>query len=384
MDLFSKLQYRGMVKDVSDTDLAKKLLNEEKVKFYVGYDPTGASLTVGHLVQIVRMLYLQKHGHTPVVLIGGGTGLIGDPRETSERSLLTLEQSLANAKKIETQIRKLIAGNVVFINNYDWLSKIDLISFLRDYGKYFSVSYMLHKETVQKRLETGISYTEFSYMIIQSIDWLHLYQNHDVKVQFGGSDQWGNITAGLELMRKMIGENDAVGLSSPLLLKQDGTKFGKSEDGALYLDKELTSPYEVYQYFLNTSDDDLLNYFKNLTLFSKDEIENIIDKHLEKPEARYGQKRLSESIVTPLHGEESTKEAILMSEALFSGNFNELSKDAFASLVKTVNSTIKTGEVSLVDILGELELASSRRAAREFIQNGAILINGNRIDDINF
>lgn len=384
LKLYEELVWRNLIKDVSNVDLAKKQLNENKIKFYCGFDPTFKSLTVGHLVQVVRAILLKNYGHTPVILIGGATGLIGDPRETSERKLLSLEQSLENANAIEQQLKKLVGNDAIYVNNYNWISKIDVISFLRDYGKHFNVSYMLAKDTVGRRLETGISYTEFSYMIIQSIDWLHLYQNHDVKVQFGGSDQWGNITAGLELMRKMIGENDAVGLSSPLLLKQDGTKFGKSEDGALYLDKELTSPYEVYQYFLNTSDDDLLNYFKNLTLFSKDEIENIIDKHLEKPEARYGQKRLSESIVTLLHGEESTKEAILMSEALFSGNFNELSKDAFASLVKTVNSTIKTGEVSLVEILGELELASSRRAAREFIQNGAILINGNRIDDINF
>src|SRR5690554_1956674 len=238
MDLYNKLLWRDMVKDVSNEEEAKRLLNEEKVRFYVGYDPTGESLTVGHLVQIIRMKYLENHGHIPVVIIGGGTGLIGDPRETSERKMLPIETSLHNAKKIEEQIKPVIGEQTIFINNYDWLSKIDLISFLRDYGKHFNVSYMLSKETVSKRLETGISYTEFSYMILQSIDWLYLYQNYNVKIQFGGSDQWGNLTAGLDLMRKVIGKNDAVALSSPLLLKADGAKFGKSETGTIWIDKD--------------------------------------------------------------------------------------------------------------------------------------------------
>lgn len=381
MDLFSKLQYRGMVKDVSDIELAKKLLNEEKIKFYVGYDPTGTSLTVGHLVQIVRMLYLQKHGHTPVVLIGGGTGLIGDPRETSERSLLTLEQSLENAKKIETQIRKLIAGNVVFINNYDWLSKIDLISFLRDYGKHFSVSYMLHKETVQKRLETGISYTEFSYMILQSIDWLHLYRNHDVKIQFGGSDQWGNLTSGLELIRRVVGKNDAVGLSSPLLLKADGTKFGKSESGAIWLDENLTSPYEMYQYFLNSSDEDIETYLKLLTLKEKEEIDSILSKHQEKPELRFAQKALAEDVVTLVHGKKALENALKVTDALFSGNFDDLSLEAYNMLARVLD-VLEVTDQNFIELIVQSKLASSNREAREFVLNGAISINGVKIEDI--
>ncbi len=383
MDLFSKLQYRGMVKDVSDIQLAKKLLNEEKIKFYVGYDPTGSSLTVGHLVQIVRMLYLQKHGHTPVVLIGGGTGLIGDPRETSERSLLTLEQSLANAKKIETQIRKLIAGNVVFINNYDWLSKIDLISFLRDYGKHFSVSYMLHKETVQKRLETGISYTEFSYMILQSIDWLHLYQNHDVKIQFGGSDQWGNLTSGLELIRRVVGKNDAVGLSSPLLLKADGTKFGKSESGAIWLDENLTSPYEMYQYFLNSSDEDIETYLKLLTLKEKEEIDSILSKHQVKPELRFAQKALAEDIVTLVHGKKALENALKVTDALFSGNFDDLSLEAYNMLARVLE-VLEVTDQNFIELIVQSKLASSNREAREFVSNGAISINGVKIEDTTY
>lgn len=380
MDLFKQLEYRGMVKDVSDLELAKQLLNEQKIKFYVGYDPTGESLTVGHLVQIVRMLYLQKHGHTPVVLIGGGTGLIGDPRETSERSLLTLEKSLENAKKIENQIRGLIKGNVEFVNNYEWLSKISLISFLRDYGKHFSVSYMLHKDTVQKRLESGISYTEFSYMILQSIDWLNLYQNRDVKIQFGGSDQWGNLTSGLELIRRVLGKNDAVGLSSPLLLKADGTKFGKSESGALWLDKELTSPYELYQYFLNSSDTDIEQFLKLLTLIEQDEIETILETHREKPELRHAQKVLAKAVVELVHGKEELETALQVTDALFSGEFDGLTKSAYKTLESVINVVHFNGE-NLIELVVKSGLASSNREAREFISNGAISIQGEKITD---
>lgn len=380
MDLFKQLEYRGMVKDVSDLELAKQLLNEQKIKFYVGYDPTGESLTVGHLVQIVRMLYLQKHGHTPVVLIGGGTGLIGDPRETSERSLLTLEKSLENAQKIENQIKGLIKGNVEFVNNYEWLSKIDLISFLRDYGKHFSVSYMLHKDTVQKRLESGISYTEFSYMILQSIDWLNLYQNRDVKIQFGGSDQWGNLTSGLELIRRVLGKNDAVGLSSPLLLKADGTKFGKSESGALWLDKELTSPYELYQYFLNSSDTDIEQFLKLLTLIEQDEIEAILETHREKPELRHAQKVLAKAVVELVHGKEELETALQVTDALFSGEFDGLTKSAYKTLESVIDVVRFNGE-SLIELVAKSKLASSNREAREFISNGAISIQGEKITD---
>lgn len=380
MDLFKQLEYRGMVKDVSDLEFAKQLLNEQKIKFYVGYDPTGESLTVGHLVQIVRMLYLQKHGHTPVVLIGGGTGLIGDPRETSERSLLTLEKSLENAQKIENQIKGLIKGNVEFVNNYEWLSKIDLISFLRDYGKHFSVSYMLHKDTVQKRLESGISYTEFSYMILQSIDWLNLYQNRDVKIQFGGSDQWGNLTSGLELIRRVLGKNDAVGLSSPLLLKADGTKFGKSESGALWLDKELTSPYELYQYFLNSSDTDIEQFLKLLTLIEQDEIEAILETHREKPELRHAQKVLAKAVVELVHGKEELETALQVTDALFSGEFDGLTKSAYKTLESVIDVVRFNGE-SLIELVVKSKLASSNREAREFISNGAISIQGEKITD---
>ncbi|VEU83198.1 tyrosine--tRNA ligase [Acholeplasma hippikon] len=383
MNLFDELVWRGMVKDVSNLDEARKMLNERSVKFYVGYDPTGESLTVGHMVQIVRMRYLQKHGHIPVVLIGGATGLIGDPRETSERKMLTVENSLHNAGKIEKQIRSLMPENTIFVNNYDWISKVDVISFLRDYGKNFNVAYMLAKDTVQKRIETGISYTEFSYMILQSMDWLHLYQTLDVKIQFGGSDQWGNITSGLELIRKVVGENDAVGLSSPLLLKADGTKFGKSESGALWLDKEMTSPYEMYQYFLNTSDNDIENYLKLLTLLEREEIIALLEESREKPELRFAQKRLAEEVVKFVHGEKELEVAQMVTDALFSGDFSKLDESAYQQLEKVLDVVKLNNEMNIVEALNASKLSSSNREAREFIQSGAVTVNGSKVSETN-
>ncbi|MCR3906309.1 MAG: tyrosine--tRNA ligase [Tenericutes bacterium] len=386
MKLYDELIWRGLIKDVSNEDKARQLLDNEQIKFYCGFDPTGESLTIGHLVQVVRMLLLQKYGHTPIVLIGGATGLIGDPRQTSERKLLTLEESLINAEKIKNQLSKFLdTKKAIFVNNYDWIGKIDMISFLRDYGKHFSINYMIAKDTVQKRLEIGISYTEFSYMLIQAIDFLHLYQNFDCKVQFGGSDQWGNITTGLELIRKIEGEtSQAVGLSSPLLLKADGSKFGKSESGALWLDGQLTSPYEVYQYFLNAADADLDNYLKSLTLLSKDEIEELLDKSKKQPELREAQIKLAEEIVALIHGPEALEETQKVTKALFSGDFNDLSASGLTMLSKTLD-TIEINELkNILDALIETNLASSKREARTFIQSNAITLNDQKITDTEY
>jgi tyrosyl-tRNA synthetase len=385
LKLFDELLWRGMIKDISDYDLAQKRINEENLTFYIGFDPTGKSLTIGHLVQIVRMRLMQLRGHHPIVLIGGATGLIGDPREASERKLLTLEESLLNAKLIEQQISKYLdPKDTTYVNNYDWISKIDMISFLRDYGKHFNINYMLSKEIIAKRLETGISYTEFSYMILQSIDFLNLYQNYNCQMQFGGSDQWGNITAGLELLRKVVGDNDAIGISSPLLLKSDGQKFGKSEGGAIWLDPELTSPYELYQYFLNTPDSDIVEVLKKLTLIDVDEIKKLENEIKLNPEARIAQKVAAEEIVKFVHGEESLKEALLITEALFSGNFNDLKEPNFKQLVKIINGLKIEENSNLVDVLVKTQLASSKREAREFISNGAISVNDEKIDDTHY
>lgn len=383
MTLYDKLIYRGLLKDVSNQEKAKKLLNDDKVAFYCGFDPTGTSLTIGHLVQIVRMKLLEKHGHTPVVLIGGATGLIGDPKETEERKLLTLEESLKNAVAIENQI-KYFLPKAVYVNNYDWTKDIDMITFLRDYGKHFNVNYMLAKETVQKRLSTGISYTEFSYMILQSIDWLNLYQKHQVKIQFGGSDQWGNLTAGLELLRKVIGDNnEAVALSSPLLTKSDGGKFGKSESGTIWLDENLTSPYELYQYFYNTSDADIETYLKVLTLFEEETIEILINEHHQKPEKRLAQKALAESLVELIHGEKALKEAINVSEALFTGAFDNLTISEWEIVFKVLDSSV-IEEENILTILNQTKLASSNREARQFISSGAITVNDYKVTKIDY
>ena len=384
MNLYDDLKWRGLIKDVSNEEEAKRLLNEESVKFYCGFDPTGESLTVGHLVQIVRMLLLEKYGHTPIVLIGGATGLIGDPRQTSERKLLTLEESLKNADKIKNQLSLFLdPEKAIFVNNYDWIKNIDMISFLRDYGKHFSINYMLAKDTVQKRLDVGISYTEFSYMLIQAIDFLHLYRTHDCKIQFGGSDQWGNITTGLELIRKLEGEESkAVGLSSPLLLKADGSKFGKSESGALWLDKDLTSPYEIYQYFVNASDQDVMNYLKTLTLLSKEDIEDLEEKLNKAPELREAQKKLAEEVTELVHGKNALNEALRVTHALFSGDFEDLNENEFKMIEKTLDVAHLSSGTELVDALVETKLASSKREARQFITSNAVSINGEKIDDL--
>jgi tyrosyl-tRNA synthetase len=378
MSLYKTLQTREMIKDVSDETLAKRLLDQEKTTFYCGFDPTGQSLTVGHLVQIVRMKLLQQHGHHPIVLIGGATGLIGDPKQTSERKLLTLEESLENAAKIEKQLNHFLGENATYVNNYDWIKNIDMIGFLRDYGKQFSINYMLAKDTVAKRLETGISYTEFSYMLIQAIDFLHLYNNHQCKIQFGGSDQWGNITTGLELIRKTNQDSEALGLSSPLLLKSDGTKFGKSESGTLWLDETLTSAYELYQYFLNASDADLLNYLYMLTLLSNEDIKKMMDEHERAPHLRYAQKVLAKEVVEMVHGQKGLLQAENVTKALFEGTFDVLSKDDFQVLAQVLQTT---HEVDIMEALIALDLASSKREAKEFIMNQAVSVNGNKITD---
>lgn len=382
MKLYDELKWRGLIKDVTNEKRAEELLNGKGVKFYCGFDPTGESLTVGHLVQIVRIMLLEKHGHIPVVLIGGATGLIGDPRQTSERKLLSLETSLRNAQMIRKQIGKFLP-NAIYVNNHDWIKDIDLITFLRDYGKFFNVNYMLAKENVQSRLETGISYTEFSYMILQALDWLHLYEKDNVVMQFGGSDQWGNITTGLELIRKKHDENHhAVGMSSPLLLKSDGTKFGKSETGAIWLDENITTPYEVYQYFLNTSDEDVETFLKMLTLFEVSTIEELVLASKEKPEERIAQKALAEAVTKLIHGEEALEQALNVTESLFSGSFDNLKEKEFEMLEKSLDHFETSEELPILKALTETKLAQSNREARTFIQSGAISLNDKKIDDI--
>lgn len=382
MKLYEELVWRGFIKDVSDESLARELLDNDKITFYCGFDPTGVSLTIGHLVQIIRILLLQKHGHRPIVLVGGATGLIGDPKESGERKLLTLEESLNNAEKIKKQLGKYIDFNdAIMVNNYDWISKINVIEFLRDYGKNFTINYMLAKDSVAKRLESGISYTEFSYMLIQAIDFMHLYKEYNCRLQFGGSDQWGNITAGLELIRRVISDKEKViGISSHLLTKADGTKFGKSEKGALWIDKDLTSAYTLYQYFINCSDNDVIPYLKNLTLLEPERIMELEESVKSEPHLRKAQKELAKEIVTFLHGNSEYEKALKITETLFSGNILELSKEELEDALKDAEKfDVKEGNI--LDILVDNNVVSSKREAREFISNGALYLNGRKIED---
>jgi len=380
MNLYEELQYRNLIKDVSNVELAKKLLNEKSSVFYCGFDPTAESLQMGNFVQIIRMMLLQKYGHKPIALIGGATGLIGDPKEKSERKLLKLEKVLDNSKKVEIQIRKFLKDAII-VNNYDWISKINTIEFLRDYGKHFNINYMLDKETVAKRLETGISYTEFSYMILQSIDYLNLFKEYNCKIQFGGSDQWGNITAGLELIRKVT-QKEVLAISSPLLTKSDGTKFGKSESGALYLDENLTSSYELYQYLINTPDEDVINYIKTLTLLEKKDIDILEEKVKTNPELREAQKALAKEVVTLVHSEESYNQALKITQYLFEDDLNKLTEEELILAFKNVLTFEVKENINIVDLLVETEILKSKREAREFISNNAISINSEKQQDL--
>ena len=381
MKILEELKLRNLLFDQNDPNL-EDVLEKEKVTFYLGADPTGPSLHVGHLVTFLVAKRLEMLGHKPVILIGGATGLIGDPKMQGERKMLTLDITLSNAKSLESQINNIFNFKDV-VNNYDWISKINVIEFLRDYGKCFNVNNMINKETVKARLETGISYTEFSYQILQSLDWLHLYENYNCKMQIGGQDQWGNMTAGSDLIRKKLGsEANAYTFTIPLILKSDGTKFGKSEGGkSVWLDKDMTSPYEFYQFWINTPDNEVELRLKQFTFLSLEEIKEVITKWEVKKEERLAQKVLAKEITTFVHGKDLTDEAIKISEALFSGNYKELTakeiKMGFSDLVH-VNGLNK----NLIDVLIETTLASSKREARDFISRGAVTLNGEKCQDL--
>ena len=381
MKILEELKLRNLLFDQNDPNL-EDVLEKEKVTFYLGADPTGPSLHVGHLVTFLVAKRLEMLGHKPVILIGGATGLIGDPKMQGERKMLTLDITLSNAKSLESQINNIFNFKDV-VNNYDWISKINVIEFLRDYGKCFNVNNMINKETVKARLETGISYTEFSYQILQSLDWLHLYENYNCKMQIGGQDQWGNMTAGSDLIRKKLGsEANAYTFTIPLILKSDGTKFGKSEGGkSVWLDKDMTSPYEFYQFWINTPDNEVELRLKQFTFLSLEEIKEVITKWEVKKEERLAQKVLAKEITTFVHGKDLADEAIKISEALFSGNYKELTakeiKMGFSDLVH-VNGLNK----NLIDVLIETTLASSKREARDFISSGAVTLNGEKCQDL--
>ena len=389
MDILEDLKWRGAINQETDEEGLRELLNEKKVSLYCGTDPTGDSLHIGHLIPFIMLKRFEMAGHHPYILVGGGTGSIGDPSgRKTERQLQTKEQVEHNVQALTEQVTRLFggSGHVTFVNNFDWLSQFNLLDFLRDYGKEFNVNTMIRKDVVASRLENGISFTEFTYQILQSIDFLTLYRDHDVQLQIGGSDQWGNITAGIDLIHKKEGQDAKVfGLTIPLMLKADGTKFGKTAGGAVWLDPKKTSPYEFYQFWLNQDDRDVVKYLKYFTFLSHDEIDALAEKVKTQPEKREAQRALAREVTTFVHGEDAMHEAEKISEILFSGDIKELT----AEQVEQVFGKMPSVEVSrekqnLVIWLVDNGIEPSRRQAREDVKNGAIRVNGERIQDLEY
>lgn len=386
--LLEDLKYRDLIYQQTDEDGIKELLESESVSIYCGTDPTGDSLHVGHLLPFLTLKRFAEYGHKPVVLVGGGTDVIGDPSGRSEeRQLQTLDIIEANAKKLENQLRNIFRNNnnIKFVNNNDWLGKLSMLEFLRDYGKLVNINYMLAKDSVSSRLENGLSFTEFSYSLLQGIDFAYLNKNYNVKMQLGGSDQWGNIVTGLEIMRKLRGDAKAYGFTIPLMLKSDGTKFGKSTGGAVWLDPEKTTPYEFYQFWFNTADSDVVATLKKFTFLEKEVIEELAKSVETEPHLRKAQKKLAEEMVKIVHGDKALEGAKHVTEALFSGDIKSLSSSEFLQAVKAMPKEILARqEYNIVDFLVESKLVTSKRQAREDINNGAIYINGEKIKDVDY
>lgn len=374
MTVFEDLKWRGLVQDISDEELIEKL-NKGGLTFYIGTDPTADSMHIGHYSSFLISKRLARAGHHPILLIGGATGLIGDPKPTSERPMISKEEVAKNIKGLKAQAESIFGFEVV--DNYEWTKDINVIDFLRDYGKHFNINYMLAKDKVKSRIETGITFAEFSYMILQALDFLHLFKTRNCTLQVAGSDQWGNITAGIELIRKKC-DATAYGMVMPLVVDSNGVKFGKTEGNALWLDKNKTSSYEMYQYLINLEDSMIIEYLKKLTFLSKEEIEAIEKRHKENPEKREAHKRLAEEIITDLHGKTEYEHARMMSEALFSEDITKLSADDIISSLKDIPRFDIHEDISLVDMLVDNSICSSKREAREMISSGAISINNRK------
>ncbi|MCQ6274409.1 tyrosine--tRNA ligase [Bacillus sp. V3B] len=392
MNLLEDLHWRGIVYQQTDEVGIQETLEKEKISLYCGVDPTADSMHIGHLLPFLTLRRFQQHGHRPIVLVGGATGMIGDPSgKSEERKLQTTETIQHNVECIQKQLSHIFdfEGNngAMMVNNYDWAGSMDIVTFLRDYGKHVGVNYMLAKDTISTRLDTGISFTEFTYTILQAMDFLHLYEKHDCKIQIGGSDQWGNITTGLELIRKMMPEGSkAYGLTIPLVTKADGTKFGKTESGAVWLDPEKTSPYEFYQFWINTADADVIKYLKFFTFLIKEEIE-VLEQSIEsEPHLRKAQKALAEAMTEMIHGKDSLEQAVKITEALFNGDIQKLTATEIKQGFKDVPSYEHTTgeEIGIVDLLIAAKIVSSKRQAREDVSNGAIYVNGERVTETGY
>lgn len=388
-NIIDELNWRGAINQQTDAKGLKDYVQNHKIALYCGVDPTGDSLHVGHLVTFMILKRFQQFGHKPVIVMGAATGAIGDPSgKKSERVLQSMDKINQNEKAIKNQMVNLFGTeNFTIVNNYDWLSKYSLLDFLREYGKLFNVNTMLNKEVVSSRLQTGISFTEFTYQILQSVDFLTLYREHNVRLQIGGGDQWGNITSGIDLIHKVEGpETQVFGLTIPLLLKADGTKFGKTAGGAVWLDPKKTSPYEFYQFWYNTDDRDVVKYLKYFTFLSHEDIDALADKVKTAPEKREAQRALAEDVTRFVHGQAAVDQAEKISKALFSGDLKSLTADEIEQGFSDVPTVDYQGEpVDLVKFLvDETKIEPSRRQAREDIQNGAIYYNGERQKDVKF
>lgn len=391
MNIFEELKARGLVFQTTDEEALVKALTEGQVSYYSGYDPTADSLHLGHLVPILVMRHLQLAGHKPYALVGGATGLIGDPSfKDAERSLQTKDTVDGWVSKIQGQLSRFLDfdkgdNKAEMVNNYDWFSGISFIDFLRDVGKYFTVNYMMSKESVKKRIETGISYTEFAYQIMQGYDFYELNDKHNVSLQIGGSDQWGNMTAGTELLRRKADKTGHV-MTVPLITDSTGKKFGKSEGNAVWLDADKTSPYEMYQFWLNVMDDDAIRFLKIFTFLSLDEISEIEKEFEAARHERLAQKILAREVVSLVHGGDAYRQALHITEQLFAGNIQNLSaKELKQGLNNVPNYAVQAeDDRNLVEILVASGVVNSKRQAREDIQNGAIYINGERIQNLEY
>ena len=376
MTFYEELEWRGLINQISSPDLIEKL-NKGGLTFYIGTDPTADSLHLGHYSSFLITKRMQAAGHTPILLVGLATGLIGDPRGTVERELAQKEEIFRNYEGLKAQVEKVFGFEVV--NNYDWINRMNVIDYFRDYGKYINVGYMLSKDLVRRQMETGISYAEFSYMLIQAIDFKHLHETRGVDLQVAGSDQWGNITTGIELIRKTTGD-EVYAFTMPLVTDSQGNKFGKSEGNALWLDKNKTSPYQLYQYLINAEDSQVIGYLKRFTFLTPEQIMEIEAEHVAHPELRVAQKALAREIITDLHGVEEYEKAVDISAKLFAGDYSGLSlADLRAGMSNVPHVKLESG--ALVDVLVNGRVCASKREAREFINNGAISINGEVVKD---
>ena len=380
MTLFEDLKWRGLIKDVAgeEADL-QKVLDGKPFAFYWGTDPTADSLHIGHYSSLCMAKRLANAGHHPILLCGGATGRIGDPRPTAEREIISEEAVNKNIEGIRAQVKRLVPS-AQLVDNYDWWKGRSFLDTLRDIGKYISLNYMLDKDIIRRRLETGITYAEFSYMILQGFDFVHLFQEHNCLMQVAGSDQWGNITTGVDLIKKML-DGQAYAFTMPLILDATGKKFGKSEGNALWIDKEKTAPYAIYQYLINSDDSKVLEYLKVFTFLSKEQIEDVYAQHMAAPEKRIAQKTLAWEIVKDIHGKEEADNAVQVSEKLFAGDFKGLAVKDILTGMKGVPTFKFDSDAPLVDVLVNNGMASSKREAREFIKNNAISVNGEIVND---